>query len=350
MYDWAHGQSDAIEGVTHSLCSLEFQNHRPLYDWFLDCLDLPERPRQYEFARLNVSHTVLSKRKLLRLVEEGHVDGWDDPRMPTLAALRRRGYTPAAIRAFCDRIGVAKADNVVELALLEHCLREDLNRHSTRAMAVLNPLKVVLMNYPEDRTEDFDFVNNPEDPSAGTRKVPFSREIWIERDDFMEEPVRKFFRLAPGREVRLRYAYLITCVDLVKDPDTGEITELHCTYDPDTRGGNAPDGRKVKATLHWVSGKHAAEGTVRLYDNLFTEESPDSFDDFTECLNPESLTVLENCKLEPGLAAAEPGARYQFERLGYFAADPRDSTPGAPVFNRTVGLRDTWARIQKRKK
>ncbi|MEN8149091.1 MAG: glutamine--tRNA ligase/YqeY domain fusion protein [Planctomycetota bacterium] len=348
MYDWAHGQSDAIEGVTHSLCSLEFENNRPLYDWFLDRLDLPERPRQYEFARLNMTHTVMSKRKLRRLVEEGHVDGWDDPRMPTLAALRRRGYTPEAIREFVSRVGVTKSDNVIDIALLEHCLREDLNRRAPRFMAVTKPLKVVILNYPEGETEEFDFVNNPEDESAGTRKVPFGREVWIERDDFMEEPVRKFFRLAPGREVRLRYAYLITCEHVVKDPATGEITELHCTYDPESRGGNAPDGRKVKATLHWVSAAHARDATVRLYDALFTREDPEAGgEDFVGFVNPDSLTVLPGAKVEPALAGLEAGVPCQFERQGYFCRDTRDGTPEAPVFNRAVSLRDTWAKLQK---
>ena len=350
MYDWAHGQSDAIEGVTHSLCSLEFSNNRPLYDWFLDQLDLPERPRQYEFARLNMSHTVMSKRKLRRLVEEGYVDGWDDPRMPTLSALRRRGYTPESIREFIDRIGVAKSENVINIALLEHCLREDLNRRAARYMAVTKPLKIVILNYPEDKTEEFDFVNNPEDESAGTRRVPFGREIYIERDDFMEDPPRKFFRLAPGREVRLRYAYLVTCEHVVKDPATGEILELHCSHDPASRGGNAPDGRRVKGTLHWVSAAHAADATVRLYDHLFTREDPEAGKgDFTEFVNPESLTALEGAKVEPALAELGAGIPVQFERLGYFCLDGKDSAPGAPVFNRAVSLRDTWARMQKGK-
>jgi len=351
MYDWAHGQSDAIEGVTHSLCSLEFENNRPLYDWFLDRLELPSRPRQYEFARLNMTHTVMSKRKLRRLVEEGHVDGWDDPRMPTLAALRRRGYTPEAIREFIRRVGVTKSDNVINIALLEHCLREDLNRRAPRYMAVTRPLKVVILNYPEGETEEFEFVNNPEDESAGTRRVPFSREIWIERDDFMEEPVRKFFRLAPGREVRLRYAYLITCEYVVKDPVTGEITELHCSYDPASRGGNAPDGRKVKATLHWVSAAHGRDATVRLYDTLFTREDPEAGDeDFADLVNPESLTVLDGAKVEPALVELAPGVPCQFERLGYFCRDTRDGTPEVPVFNRAVSLRDAWAKVQKQQK
>jgi len=350
MYDWAHGQSDAIEGVTHSLCSLEFDNNRPLYDWFLDHLDLPERPHQYEFARLNMTHTVMSKRKLRRLVEEGHVDGWDDPRMPTLVALRRRGYSPESILDFIDRIGVAKSSNVIDIALLEHCLREDLNRRAPRYMAVTRPLKVVILNYPEGQTDEFDFVNNPEDESAGTRKVPFGREIYIERDDFMEDPPRKFYRLAPGREVRLRYAYLVTCENVVKDPATGEVLELHCSFDPASRGGNAPDGRRVKATLHWVSVAHAKDATIRLYDHLFTREDPEAGEgDFTEYVNPDSLTVFDGAKIEPALADLAPGTSVQFERQGYFCLDGKDSAPGAPVFNRAVSLRDTWAKLQKQK-
>ena len=345
MYDFAHGLSDALEGITRSLCTLEFEDHRPLYDWFLDNLDVPYRPRQTEFARLNLSYTILSKRKLRLLVEEGVVQGWDDPRMPTLSGLRRRGYTPEAIRDFCDQIGVAKKDAIIDVARLEFSLRKHLNRMAPRRMAVLNPLRVVIENYPADGEEELEAVNNPEDPSAGTRKVPFSRVLYIERDDFMEDPPRKFFRLAPGREVRLRYAYFITCRQVVKDA-SGNPLELRCTYDPETRGGSAPDDRKVKATLHWVSAAHAVEAEVRLYDRLFSHENPLSFEDFREALNPDSLKVLTACKLEPGLAAAKPGFRCQFERLGYFCAD-RDSSPNGLVLNRTITLRDTWARIQR---
>lgn len=347
MYDWAHGLEDSIEGVTHSLCSLEFEDHRPLYDWFLDQLGV-HHPQQIEFARLNLSYTVMSKRKLLQLVREGHVDGWDDPRMPTLSGLRRRGYTPEAIRSFAERIGVAKRDSMVDIKLLEHCLREDLNKHSLRRMAVLKPLKVVIENYPEGEVEEFDAVNNPEDLSQGSRKVPFSKVIYIEQDDFMEEPPKKFFRLAPGREVRLRYAYFITCTEVVKD-DEGNIVELRCTYDPATKGGSSPDGRSPKATLHWVSDAHALDAEVRLYDNLFTKEVPsDAPDgDFLLNLNPDSLKVLSSCKVEPSLGEVNPGERYQFERLAYFCVDP-DSRPGLPVFNRTVALKDTWAKIQKK--
>ncbi|MHC4493648.1 MAG: glutamine--tRNA ligase/YqeY domain fusion protein, partial [Planctomycetota bacterium] len=344
MYDWAHGQSDSIEGVTHSLCSLEFENNRPLYDWFLDQLGV-FHPRQYEFARFNLTHTVMSKRKLAKLVEEGHVDGWGDPRMPTLSGLRRRGYTPAAIRAFVDEIGVAKRENLVNIALLEHLLRDDLNRHAPRVMGVLRPLKVVLVNYPEDKEESFHAINNPEDPSAGTRKVPFARELFIEREDFREDPPKRFWRLTPGREVRLRYAYLVTCTDVVKD-ESGEIVELHCRYDPATRGGDAPDGRRVKSTLHWVSARHALDAEVRLYGHLFTEEDPDADADWKRHLNPRSLEVRRGCKVEPSLAGAAPGHRCQFERQGYFCVDP-DTTAERPVFNRTVTLRDTWAKIQK---
>jgi glutaminyl-tRNA synthetase len=348
MYDWAHGQSDAIEGITHSLCSLEFELHRPLYDWFLDRLGFvpDERPRQIEFARMNLSHTILQKRKLRRLVEEGHVAGWDDPRMPTLVGMRRRGYTPASIRRFIERAGMAKRDNVIELALLEHLLREDLNAHSPRRFGVLDPLKLVIENYPEDQVEEFDAINNPEDESAGTRKVPFSRELWIERGDFMEDPPRKFFRLAPGREVRLRYAYLVTCTDVVKN-DAGEVVEVRCAYDPETRGGTAPDGRRVKGTIHWVSAPHAVEAEVRLYDTLFLEPNPDAGEDFRDRVNPDSLDIRPRCLLEPALGAATPGERFQFERIGYFCVDTIDSTPDRPVFNRTVGLRDTWAKVQK---
>ncbi len=345
MYDFAHGLSDALEGITHSLCTLEFQDHRPLYDWFLDNLEVPYRPEQTEFARLNLSYTILSKRKLRLLVEEGHVQGWEDPRMPTLSGLRRRGYTPEAIRDFCDQIGVAKKDAVIDVARLEFSLRQHLNRTAPRRMAVLRPLRVVIENYPEDGEEELEAVNNPEDPSAGTRKVPFSRVLYIERGDFMEDPPRKFFRLAPGREVRLRYAYFITCRDVVKD-GAGNPVELRCTYDPETRGGSAPDGRKVKATLHWVSAAHAVEAEVRLYDRLFLQENPLDSEDFRETLNPDSFEVLAGCQLEPSLSAAEPGFRCQFERLGYFCAD-RDSTLDRLVLNRTITLRDTWARIQR---
>jgi glutaminyl-tRNA synthetase len=349
MYDYAHPLSDQVEGITHSLCTLEFEDHRPLYDWVLDTLGFRPRPKQIEFARLNLTYTMMSKRKLLQLVQEGRVSGWDDPRMPTLSGLRRRGYTPAAIRDFCDRIGVAKKENIIDVALLEHCVREDLNRHVPRAMAALNPLRVVLENYPEGHVDEMDVVNNPEDPSAGTRKVPFSRVLYIERDDFREDPPKKFFRLAPGREVRLRNAYLVTCTGVVKD-EAGEIVELRCTYDPATRGGDAPDGRKVKATLHWVSAAHAVDAEVRLYDRLFTVENPAATPDdrdWRDFLNPESLQVLTACKVEPSLADAAPGARFQFERIGYFSAD-RDTAPGRPVFNRTVGLKDTWAKVAAR--
>jgi len=349
MYDWAHGQSDAIEGITHSICTLEFENHRPLYDWFLDNLPVPHRPRQIEVAPLALNYTVLSKRFLRQLVEEGYVTGWDDPRMPTIAAMRRRGYTPEAIQSFVRSVGVTKADSTVEISFLEHCLRQDLNKRSPRVMAVLDPLKVVITNYPEDEVEELEAINNPEDEAAGTRKVPFSKVLYIERDDFMEDPPKKFYRLAPGREVRLRYAYFITCTDVIKD-EKGNAVELHCTYDPATRGGDAPDGRKVKATLHWVSAKHSIDAEVRLYDHLFTKENPlevEEGQDWLDNLNQNSLTVLTGCKLEPSLAAAKPGERYQFERGGYFCVDP-DSTPEKPVFNRTVTLRDTWARIRER--
>ena len=343
-YDFAHGESDAIEGVTHSICTLEFEDHRPLYDWLIENLPVPSRPRQYEFARLNLSHTVLSKRRLIQLVEEGHVRGWDDPRMPTLAGLRRRGVPAAAIRDFIGRVGVAKAANLVELAMLEHCVRELLNKTAARRMAVLRPLKLVIENYPEGQVEELDAINNPEDPAAGSRKVPFARELYIERDDFMEDPPRKFFRLAPGREVRLRYAYFVTCREAVKN-DAGEVVELRCTYDPATRGGDAPDGRKVKGTLHWVAAETALEAEVRLYNRLFTEEVPGASGDALDDLNPDSLEVLRPCYLEPALGAAEPGQAVQFERLGYFCADP-DGTAEKPVFNRTVALRDTWGKIQ----
>ena len=344
MYDFAHGQSDSIEGVTHSICTMEYEDHRPLYDWFLDELD-EYHPQQIEFARLNLSHTVLSKRKLVQLVQERRVSGWDDPRMPTIAGLRRRGYTPESIRSFCEQVGVAKRQNVIDIAMLEHAIRDDLNARANRVLAVLRPLKVVIENYPEGQVEYLDAVNNPEDPGAGTRKIPFSRELYVERDDFMEDPPRKFFRLAPGREVRLRYGYFITCTDVIKDAD-GEVTELRCTYDPETRGGQAPDGRRVRGTIHWASAQHAADAEVRLYEHLFTSERPDDDDDFMTTLNPSSLEVVRDAKVEPGLADAGPGARFQFERLGYFAVDP-DSQPGALVFNRTVSLRDTWAKIRK---
>jgi glutaminyl-tRNA synthetase len=343
-YDFAHGQSDAIEHVTHSLCTLEFEDHRPLYDWLIEHVPVPSRPRQYEFARLNLSHTVLSKRKLAQLVREGHVRGWDDPRMPTLAGLRRRGVPPAAIRDFISRVGVARSDNLVELALLEHSVREILNRTAPRRMAVLRPLKLVIENYPEGESEEFEAVNNPEDPGAGTRPLTFSREVYIEREDFMEDPPSKFYRLAPGREVRLRYAYLVTCREVVKDA-VGEVTELRCTYDPATRGGDAPDGRKVKATLHWVSAEHGLRAEVRLYDHLFTRPDPGDEGDFLGDLNPASLEALQDCRIEPHLAEAAIGDVVQFERQGYFCPDP-DSTPGKPVFNRTVALRDSWAKIR----
>ena len=350
MYDFSHCLSDSIEGITHSICTLEFEDHRPLYDWVLDELDVDCRPQQIEFARLNLSHTVMSKRKLLELVEGGYVSGWDDPRMPTISGLRRRGYTPESIRDFCERVGVAKRNSVVDIALLEHCIREDLNKRAPRAMAVLHPLRVVIDNYPEGQVEEMDAVNNPEDPGMGTRKAPFSRVLYIERDDFLEDPPKKFFRLAPGREVRLRYAYFITCVGVVKDDSAGEIVELHCTYDPTTRGGSPPDGRKVQATLHWVSADHALEAEVRLYDQLFTKEDPDDAaegSDFKANLNPESLETLKSCRVEPSLADSAPGSRYQFERLGYFCVDSVDSSDGALVFNRTVPLRDSWARAQR---
>ena len=351
MYDFTHCLSDSIERVTHSICTLEFEDHRPLYDWFLDALGV-YHPQQIEFARLNITHTVLSKRKLLALVEQGRVRGWDDPRMPTISGLRRRGYTPEAIREFAERIGVAKTNSVVDIALLEHCLREDLNKRSPRVMAVLRPLRVVLVNYPEDRAEELEAVNNPEDAGMGCRKVPFSRVLYIEEDDFREDPPKQFYRLAPGREVRLRYAYFIKCVDVVKDPHSGEVIELHCTYDPATRGGDAPDGRKVKATLHWVSAAHAMQAEVRLYDHLFTpSDAADAEDgrDLAANVNPDSLEVLTSCWVEPSLEAATVGSRHQFERLGYFCLDP-DSAGGTPVFNRTVSLRDTWAKIEQAQK
>jgi len=348
MYDFAHGLSDALEGITHSICTLEFEDHRPLYDWFLDQLDVPCHPQQIEFARLNLNYTVLSKRKLLQLVRDGHVEGWDDPRMPTLAGYRRRGYTPESIRVFCDRIGVAKANSIVDVAMLEHSIREDLNKRAPRAMAVLKPLRVVIDNYPEDQVEEIEAVNNPEDPSAGKRKVPFSKVLYIEQDDFRETPPPKYFRLSPGKEVRLRYAYFVTCQSVVKDAQTGEVVEVHCTYDPATRGGDAPDGRKVKSTLHWVSAAHGVEAEVRLYDRLFAAEAPEREENFLGALNPHSLEVLKGCKLEPSLATAEPGARVQFERQGYFCVDVKLSKPGALVFNRIVGLKDAWTKIEKR--
>ena len=349
MYDYAHSLSDSIEGITHSLCTLEFEDHRPLYDWCQEVLGI-YRSRQIEFARLSLSHTVMSKRMLRRLVEESHVAGWDDPRMPTLSALRRRGYTPEAIRDMCERVGVARRNTVTDLALLEHCLREDLNRRAPRRMAVLNPLKVVVTNYPEGQSEFFDAINNPEDPSMGVRKVPFTRELYIERDDFMEDPPRRFYRLAPGREVRLRYACLVTCTDVVKDAG-GNIMEVHCTYDPDSRGGNAPDGRRVPGTIHWVSATHGMPLEVRLYENLFVDSAPaaaaaETGSDFTELLSLDSLSNV-SAVAEPALADARPGDRYQFERLGYFCADAVDSQPQKPVFNRTVTLRDSWARINR---
>lgn len=348
MYDYAHSLSDSLEGITHSLCTLEFEDHRPLYDWVLDELNLDSHPQQIEFARLNISYTVLSKRKLLELVKEGHVTGWDDPRMPTLSGLRRRGYTPEVIRNFCEQIGVAKRDTVISVALLEHHLRDDLNRHSPRVMAVLRPLRVVIENYPEDQEEELEAVNNPEDPAAGSRKVPFSRVLYIEQEDFREDPPKKFYRLAPGREVRLRYAYFLKCVDVVKDQKTGEVVELRCTYDPATKGGSSPDGRKVKATIHWVSAAHSLQVEVRLYDRLFLKENPEERGaDFRDSLNPDSLVTLTSCRVEPSLKGARPGSRYQFERQGYFCVDSVDSTPEAPVFNRTVTLRDSWAKIEK---
>ena len=349
MYDWAHGLEDSIEGVTHSLCSLEYEDHRPLYDWYLDQLGI-YHPRQIEFARLNMTYTVMSKRRFLDLVKGGYVKGFDDPRLPTLAGLRRLGYTPEAIREFCRRIGIDKTDSVVDRQLLEHCLREDLNKRAMRVMAVLRPLKVVIDNYPEGQVEELEAINNPEDPSAGTRKVPFSRVLYIEQEDFREVPPPKYYRLSPGTEVRLRYAYYVKCVGTTKDPKTGEVTEIRCTYDPATRGGDAPDGRKVKATLHWVSAGHAFPSEVRLYGHLFTQPNPDDVPegvDWKTTVNPNSLEVLKGCRMEPGLVNATPGERYQFERLGYFCVDP-DSRAGSPVFNRTVTLRDTWVRIEKR--
>jgi glutaminyl-tRNA synthetase len=347
-YDFAHGQSDSIEGITHSICTLEFEDHRPLYDWFLDQLDI-HHPQQIEFARLNLSHTVLSKRKLLQLVQQNHVSGWDDPRMPTLAGIRRRGYTAEAIRNFCERIGVAKRNSTVDIAMLEHCLREDLNKRAARVMAVLRPIKVVIENYPAGQVEHLEAINNPEDPSSGTRLVPFSEVVYIEQDDFREEPPKGFFRLSPGREVRLRYAYIIKCIDVVKDPETGEIRELRCTYDPETKSGSSQSNRKIKATIHWVSADYAKEAEVRLYDHLFSKEDPDAVPDGIDWLtnvNPKSLEVLTNCRVEPILANAQIGELYQFERLGYFCVDSVDSTKRKLVFNRTVTLRDSWANLQ----
>jgi glutaminyl-tRNA synthetase len=350
MYDYAHGQSDSIENVTHSICTLEFDDHRPLYNWFIEHLGIfPSR--QYEFDRLSITYTVMSKRKLLRLVQEGRVKGWDDPRMPTLSGMRRRGYTPEAIRSFCANVGVSRTNGITQLSHLEYFLREDLNKHAARVMAALRPLRVVIDNYPDNLVEEMDAVNNPEDASAGTRKVPFSKVLYIEQEDFREDPPKQYYRLAPGREVRLRYGYLITCRDVVKDAE-GNVVELRCTYDPETRGGNTPDGRKVKSTIHWVSAAHAVDTEVRLYDNLFTKENPDEVEegqDFTANLNPNSLEVLTGCKVEPSLRDATPGALYQFERMGYFSVDS-DSTAGKPVFNRTIGLRDTWAKIEQRAK
>jgi glutaminyl-tRNA synthetase len=353
MYDFAHCLSDSIEGITHSICTLEFENNRPLYDWILDSLEVGCHPRQIEFARLNLTYTVLSKRKLITLVNQGYVTGWDDPRMPTLSGMRRRGYPARAIVNFCERIGVAKRDSLVDMALLEYCVREDLNKQAPRVMGVLKPLRVVITNYPEGQIEELEAVNNPEDPNMGTRKIPFSREIYIEREDFMEDPPKKFYRLAPGREVRLRYAYFLKCTDVIKDDQTGEIKELRCTYDPKTRGGDAPDGRKVKATLHWVSAGHAVSATVRVYNHLFAAEVPGSGNEeknFLMDLNPDSIEILSGCRLEPCLTDATPGAVFQFERLGYFCVDSLLSKPGLPVFNRTVTLKDDWAKIKAKTK
>ena len=351
LYDWAHGLGDSIEGVTHSLCDLAYEDHRPLYDWFLDELDV-YHPRQIEFARLNITYTVLSKRKLIKLVQQGLVRGWDDPRMPTLSGMRRRGYTPEAIRDFCSRIGVAKTNSVVDIVQLEHCVREDLNKRSQRVMAVLRPLRVVIDNYPEDQVEEFDADNNPEDANMGTRKVPFSRVLYVERDDFREDPPKKWFRLAPGREVRLKHTYYITCQEVIKDEQTGEVIELRCTYDPESRGGWTPDRRRVRGTLHWVSATHAIDAEVRLYDHFFTKPNPEDAEDdedFTSNVNPNSLETLTSCKVEPSLADSDPGSRYQFLRLGYFCTDP-DSSDGKLVFNQTATLRDTWAKIEKARK
>ncbi|HJO56844.1 MAG TPA: glutamine--tRNA ligase/YqeY domain fusion protein [Nitrospinaceae bacterium] len=351
MYDFAHGQSDSIETITHSICTLEFEDHRPLYDWIIDKLGV-YHPQQIEFARLNLAYTLLSKRKLLQLVTEKHVDGWDDPRMPTISGLRRRGYTPESIRDFCERIGVAKANSTVEMALLEHCLREDLNKSALRLMAVLRPLKVVLINYPEGQVEELESQNNPEDPEAGSRKIPFSRELYIEQEDFMEDAPKKFFRLAPGKEVRLKSAYIIKCEEVIKDGD-GNVTELRCAYDPDSKSGGATAGRKIKGTLHWVSAQHAKKAEVRMYNHLFSKENPadeKECPDLKSALNPESLEILKDCKVEPALVEAKPGDRFQFLRMGYFCADAKDFKPDAPVFNRAVTLRDTWAKIAKQNK
>jgi glutaminyl-tRNA synthetase len=350
MYDWAHGIEDSLEKITHSICTLEFENHRPLYDWFLDELGI-YHPRQIEFARLNLTYTVMSKRKLLKLVQDKLVNGWDDPRMPTISGMRRKGFSAEAIRDFCKVIGINKFNSTIDFALLEHCLRKDLNKTSSRVMAVLNPVKLIIDNYPEDQVDQLDAINNPEDESAGTRKVPFTKELYIEADDFMEEPVKKFFRLAPGREVRLRYAYFVTCTDVVKD-ESGNITEIHCTYDPATKGGDSPDGRKVKATMHWVSATESIKAQVRIYDHLFTKENPDDVDqgkEFIDYLNPDSLKQLDNCFVEPYLKDAKLFDRFQFERIGYFCVDP-DTKDSNLVFNKTVGLRDTWAKIQKQQK
>jgi glutaminyl-tRNA synthetase len=346
MYDYTHCISDALERITHSLCTLEFEDHRPLYDWFLDQLPVPCHPQQIEFARLELNYTITSKRKLLALVAEGHVDGWTDPRLPTLKGMRRRGYPPAAIRTFCDRVGVTKKETVIDMSVLENCVREELDETSPRAMAVLDPLKVVIDNYPPDEVEFLDAANHPKDPAFGSRRIPFSRVLFVERDDFMEDPPKKFYRLAPGREVRLRYAYLITCREAVRDPTSGEIKELRCSYDPRTRGGKAPDGRKVKGTIHWVSAAHAARAEIRLYDRLFNVADPAGAGDFRDHLNPDSLKRLTSAYVEPALATARPGAAYQFERLGYFCADDVDSTTDTPIFNRTVSLRDSWAKIR----
>jgi glutaminyl-tRNA synthetase len=349
MYDWAHGQSDSIERITHSICTLEFENHRPLYDWYLDQLNV-YHPQQIEFARLKISYTVLSKRKLIELVQKNYVSGWNDPRMPTISGLRRRGYTPESIRNFCERIGVSKFNGVIDMSWLEDSLREDLNKRALRVMGVLRPLRVVIDNYPEGQTEELEAVNNPEDPSAGTRRVPFGRVLYVDQDDFREDPPKDFYRLAPGREVRLRYAYFVKYEQVIKDPATGAVVELHCTYDPVTRGGNAPDGRKVKGTIHWVSAEHAVEAEVRLYDHLFTTPDPDNVPegaDYKVNLNPDSLVALTGCRLEPSLSSAATGSRFQFERQGYFCVDPVDSRPGKLVFNRSVALRDSWAKIEK---
>ncbi len=349
MYDFTHPLSDAIEGVTHSICTLEFEDHRPLYDWVVEASGIEHKPRQYEFARLNLNYTVMSKRRLLKLVQDEHVDGWDDPRMPTISGFRRRGYTPEAIRDFADRIGVAKANSTIDIALLEHCLREDLNKRAQRVMGVIDPVKVIIDNYPEEKEEWLEAVNNPEDESAGTRQIPFSKELYIEREDFMEDPPKKFFRLAPGREVRLKHAYYITCVDVKKNPESGEIEEIHCTYDPASRGGWTDDGRKVKGTSHWVSARHAFEAEVRIYDHLFSTENPgEESGDFLKDINPNSLQIVHNAKLEPSLKTAKPGEFFQFLRKGYFCVDTKHSKPEQPVFNRTVSLKDTWAKLKKK--